>query len=96
MARYIDADALLKSIDEFIYMNESTKSLYKTIVRKQPTAFNLDKVVQELEEIYDRNDKMKKEAYEEQDWELFDIYSHLNQSIYIAISIVKAGGIDAE
>jgi hypothetical protein len=48
MARYIDADALLKSIDEFIYMNESTKSLYKTIVRKQPTAFDLDKVVQEL------------------------------------------------
>ena len=38
---------------------------------------------------------MKKEAYEEQDWEQFDSCLNANRGIYIAICIVNAGGVKA-
>ena len=47
------------------------------------------KLIERLEELYNRNDKSKKEAYEEQDWERFDFFTHRNEGIYSAISIVN-------
>lgn len=49
----------------------------------------IDKLIERLEGIYNGNDKLKKEAYEEQEWERFDFFTHENGGIYIAISIVN-------
>ena len=49
----------------------------------------VDKLIGRLEEIYNRNDKAKKEAYEEQDWEYFDLFTHRNDGVYTSISIVN-------
>ena len=49
----------------------------------------IKKLIERLEELYDRNDKSKKDAYEEQDWERFDLFTHRNEGIYTAISIVN-------
>ena len=49
----------------------------------------IEKLIGRLEEIYNRNDKAKKKAYEEQDWEYFDIFTHRNEGVYTSISIVN-------
>jgi len=49
----------------------------------------IEKLIGRLEELYDRNDKTKKMAYEEQDWEKFDLFTHRCEGIYSAISIVN-------
>lgn len=48
----------------------------------------IEKLIGRLEELYARNDKTKKMAYEEQDWEKFDLFTHRCEGIYSAISIV--------
>jgi hypothetical protein len=49
----------------------------------------IEKLIGRLEELYDRNDKTKKIAYEEQDWEKFDLFTHRCEGIYSAIAIVN-------
>ena len=49
----------------------------------------IEKLIGRLEEIYDRNDKAKKEAYKEQEWERFDFFTHRNEGIYIAMAIIN-------
>lgn len=49
----------------------------------------IENLIGRLEEIYNRNDKAKKEAYEEQDWERFDLFTHRNEGVYTSISIVN-------
>lgn len=49
----------------------------------------VDKLISRLEEIYNRNNKLKKEAYEEQEWERFDFFTHRNEGIYIAMAIIN-------
>lgn len=48
----------------------------------------IEKLISKLEEIYNRNDKAKKKAYEEQDWEHFDLFMHRNEGVYTSISTV--------
>lgn len=48
-----------------------------------------EKLIERLEELYDRNDKTKKIAYKEQDWEKFDLFTHRCEGIYSAIAIVN-------
>ena len=61
------------------------------VIAKWNTRKPMERIVEQLEEIYDLNDKWKKEYYEEQDWEYFDRYSNRNIGIYEAIEIVKCG-----
>jgi len=49
----------------------------------------IEKLIGRLEELYDRIDKSKKEAYEEKDWERFDLFTHRNEGVYGAIAIVN-------
>lgn len=49
----------------------------------------IEKLISRLEELYARNDKTKKTAYEERDWEKFDLFTHRCEGIYSAIEIVK-------
>ena len=52
----------------------------------------MERIVERLEEEYDQVDKFKKEAYEDKDWERFDMYSYENRGICIATAIVKKEG----
>ena len=49
----------------------------------------IEKLIERLEEIYNRNDKAKKEAYEEREWEYFDLFMHRNEGVYTSISIAN-------
>lgn len=48
-----------------------------------------EKIRERLNELYDTNDKSKKKAYEEHDWETFNILSRINEGAYMAINIVN-------
>lgn len=48
-----------------------------------------EKIKEMLERQYDYYDKTKKEAYEEKDWEIFDIFANRNVGIYAALAIVN-------
>jgi hypothetical protein len=83
MGRLIDADAFLQNL---INCDIGRKSLEKVIeaVKKQPTAYDPEKVVEQLE-------KEKNPIYREVESIMSD-----RQSIKIdkAIEIVKGGGVD--
>ena len=49
----------------------------------------IEKMIGRLEELYNSNDKMKKKAYEEQDWENFELFTHGNEGVKESIEIVK-------
>ena len=49
----------------------------------------IEKLIGRLEEVHYRNNKMKKKAYKEKDWERFDLLTHRNEGIYGAIEIVN-------
>ncbi len=49
----------------------------------------IEKILERLAELYDRNDRQKKTAYEEQDWEKFDLFMHRNEGVYSALAIVQ-------
>ena len=99
MGRLIDADALTDEIKEtkkllqkglgknaeFAYM--SADSVLKTICN-QPTAYNPDKVVEQLERISDEMNDMILESDSPQ------YYDGYEEGVDKAIEIVKAGGVD--
>lgn len=49
----------------------------------------IDKLISRLEEVHNINNKMKKEAYKEKDWETFELFTYRNEGVYSAISIVN-------
>ena len=49
----------------------------------------IEKILERLEELYDRNDRQKKTAYDEQDWEKFDLFMHRNEGVYWALATVQ-------
>jgi len=49
----------------------------------------IEKLIGRLEELYNSNDKMKKKAYEEQDWENFELFTHGNEGVKESIEIVN-------
>lgn len=48
----------------------------------------IEKILERLETLYSMNEKTKKNAYEEQDWEKFDLFMHRNEGVYFATKIV--------
>lgn len=54
MSRLIDADALVKDLTEQIPMAENVQ-VFKDIIESQPTAYDIDKVVEQLKKVsYER------------------------------------------
>ncbi|MEY8414530.1 hypothetical protein AALB51_25360 [Lachnospiraceae bacterium 62-26] len=49
--RLIDAEKLIKDVEKDFYYPEA----YKKMIEAQPTAYDLDKVVEDLEELRDGN-----------------------------------------
>ena len=87
MSRLIDADKLIKKIDRYtrtnnVEFNIACKYIIE-VVKEQPTAFDVEKVVSELEDY-----KMWKELL------IYDLNFRERQIIKKAIDIVKEGGID--
>lgn len=87
MARYIDADALIEALSIFNDREHGNKHFIfgietaKEIVENQPTAFDLERVVQELEELKSEEIQAPSDIM----W---------NNAVNICLKIVKAGGID--
>ena len=82
MSRLIDVDKLIERIEE-ITSTDMMKVLVEDWINEQPTAFDVKKVVSELEDY-----KMWKELL------IYDLDFRERQIIKRALEIVKAGGID--
>ena len=82
MSRLIDADKLLNKIDAYMCGSQDVMFV-KELIKEQPTAFDVEKVVSELEDY-----KMWKELL------IYDLDFRERQIIKKAIEIVKRGGIN--
>ena len=79
--RLIDEDVLIKDISKRPYIDNGLREIFETIIDEQPTAFDTEKVVEQLEEKIDitwKHDYLggRKDAFKE------------------AIDIVKKGGVE--
>mgnify|MGYP006924771385 CR=1 FL=1 len=89
MGGLIDAGLILDNISGRL---ESMKDYdaVKDVINNMPTAYNLDKVVEQLEEMADKaNDKILEAG------ELQQYYDGYEDGLRLAIEIVKGGGVDA-
>jgi hypothetical protein len=91
--RIIDADKILERLQEWNTSDDMNKTLYRFTfnrIMEQPTAYDVDKVVERLKELNKYNLNLADC--------MLDIQSHgLNRHFICledAIEIVKAGGID--
>lgn len=84
--RLIDADVF----EKFIRKNctDSLVDLWCELVRRQPTAYDVDKVVEQLEEVKKKNAEIALDDLQEERCFWY------KQGMDKAIEIVKAGGID--
>jgi hypothetical protein len=82
--RLIDADKLLNKIDAYMCGSQDVMFV-KELIKQLPTAFDVDKVVEQLEGLVeDREEDI-----------INDEYTYGECSAYeSAIRVVKAGGID--
>ena len=88
--RLIDADALIEAMKktESEYENAMTCPSWWSafnVISEQPTAYSVDKVVEELEKLADENYKAYCIAFNSDDRAEYDAYTN-------AIEIVKQGG----
>ena len=74
--RLIDADKLLNKIDAYMCGSQDVMFV-KELIKEQPTAFDVDKVVEQLE------NEIKENPYQ----------SEYLAGLYKAIEIVKAGEV---
>ena len=95
--RLIDAGKLKESIvknkDDYDYMCQSCIEETETIVEEQPTAYDLNKVVESLEKELKLADDEKERCSRENQLQ-FDCAKGYAHGIAVAISIAKAGGMD--
>ena len=93
--RLIDESELEKSIEKWLNPNPNADRMVdiKDIVvsvmmeiEEQPTAYDVDKVVTELE----------RKKFIEQETILSDVHQGFNAGLSMAIQIVKGGGVDGD
>ena len=82
MSRLIDADKLIEDVLNSMPTG-SARGVFRAFIEEQPTAFDVDKVVSELEDY-----KMWKELL------IYDLDFRERQIIKRALEIVKRGGIN--
>ena len=80
--RLVDADKLIEDIHKRNYISKALSEIFETIIDEQPTAYDVDKVVEQLE-------KEKNPNYRE-DGSMMGERAAIE--IDKAIEIVKAGG----
>lgn len=86
MSRLIDADDLIEYIKIWDIGNSisSDQKEFIDCVNKQPTVFDVDKVINEL----------KKNKFIESECILSDVHQGYNAGLSTAIEIVKGGGVE--
>lgn len=96
MSRLIDADKLIEEMDDRYKekannvpdnLAEGFMQMEK-LIKEQPTAFDLDRVVQELEDVKELNEPRINNKTLERDIKIYKL------TMNFAIKIVKAGGIE--
>ena len=85
--RLIDEEKLMEDMQKTITEQSGTIDWLNMIYR-QPTAYDVDKVVEQLEELADESYKAYCIAFNSDDRAEYDAYTN-------AIEIVKGGGADA-
>lgn len=89
MGRLIDADKLMQDIRNTITEQSSTID-WLNLINRQPTAYDVDEVVKQLEEVKKKNTEI---ALDDLQKERCFWYK---QAVDKAIEIVKGGGVDAK
>lgn len=79
MSRLIDADKIIDSLG-----NSDMDFAIGAVIDKQPTAFDVDKVISEL----------KRDKFVESECILSDVHQGYNAGLNRAIEIVKGGGVE--
>ena len=92
--RLIDADKLLNKIDAYMCGSQDVMFV-KELIKEQPTAFDVDKVVEQLEEQISKHDLLFNKYVKDKDKSCSWSISELNKirGLLEAIEIVKAGEI---
>lgn len=85
--RLIDADKLLNKIDAYMCGSQDVMFV-KELIKEQPTAFDVDKVVEQLEETREKDIPRINNTTTKRDEKVYKL------AMSYAIDIVKAGGID--
>ena len=85
--RLIDEEKLMEDIQKTITEKSSTID-WMNMIYRQPTAYDVEKVVEQLEELADESYKAYCIAFNSDDRAEYDAYTN-------AIEIVKGGGVDA-
>ena len=89
--RLIDADKLIEDIHKRNYISKALSEIFETIIDEQPTAYDVDKVVEQLEEVEKiMTSPVNKDCFGEE-CRASDCTVCL---ISKAIEIVKGGGVD--
>lgn len=86
--RLIDADAVLDMINSQMDIQELYLPIHlkELVIDIMPTAYDVDKVVAELE----------RKKFIEQETILSDVHQGFNAGLSMAIQIVKGGGVDGD
>lgn len=98
MGRLIDADKLKTDLEKAISKNEDMDCLdflrAASVIDAQPTAYDPDKVAEQLKNELSLADKEKERCARENPLQ-FDSAKGYATGIFNALEIVKGGGIDA-
>ncbi len=89
--RLIDADKLMATLLEEIPMAENT-NVFKEMIENQPIAYDVDKVVEQLETA--RDGYSTAQLMTATNDELVKRFIAKEKALKLAINIVKAGGTD--
>ena len=92
--RLVDADALIDRLNERKSREQGIRNIadilrVKSFIEEQSTAYDIDKVVEELEKLADESYKAYCIAFNSDDRAEYDAYTN-------AIEIVKQGGVGKE
>lgn len=102
--RLIDEETLKKSIKKWLNPDPSVDRMVNIDdiavsvmmeIEEQPTAYDVDKVVAELEKELKRTDEEKLRCVKENPLQFDSVKGYAN-GIAVAIQIVKGGGIDGD
>lgn len=85
----IDADKLIEDIRKRNYISKALSEIFETIIDEQPTAYDVDKVVEQLEA---EQQKCTAQALETDDVDIVLRCAIKETTMQTAIDIVKRGG----
>lgn len=92
--KLIDADKLIEDIHKRNYISKALSEIFETIIDEQPTAYDVDKAVEQLEKKIQTHECCIE--YEKKNGTITEEFQQRKavEALKDAIEIVKAGGID--